>query len=126
MFYQKYKFSNKNDMVSAWMNFKNIFSRPLFTIFFKPEMLKFPPYSILTRDTMVRFVIFCVLMYCLNIEYNFYVGTLQIQDKSPQDQVVLRLPQKLPKVPQIELLKIRHKSYLQRRRKKKIPHLKAL
>ena len=42
------KFSNKNDMVSAWRNFKNIFSRPLFTIIFRPEMLKFHPYSILT------------------------------------------------------------------------------
>ena len=48
-------------MVSAWRNFKNIFSRPLFTIIFRPEMLRFRPYSILTGDTMVRFVIFCVL-----------------------------------------------------------------
>ena len=61
-FDQKYKFSNKNDMVSAWRNFKNIFSRPLFTIIFRPEMLKFHPYSILTGDTMVRFVIFCVII----------------------------------------------------------------
>ena len=48
-------------MVSAWRNFKNIFSRPLFNIIFKPEMLKFHPYSILNGDTMVVFVIFCVL-----------------------------------------------------------------
>ena len=60
-FDQKFKFSNKNNMVSAWRNFKNIFSRPLFTIIFGPEMLKFHPHSILTRDTMVEFVIFCVL-----------------------------------------------------------------
>ena len=46
----------------AWRNFKNIFSRPLFTIIFRPEMLKFHPYSIFTRDTMVWFVIFSVLM----------------------------------------------------------------
>ena len=32
-FDQKYKFSNKNDMVSAWRNFKNIFSRTLFIVF---------------------------------------------------------------------------------------------
>ena len=32
-FGQKYKFSNKKDMVSTWRNFKNIFSRSLFTIF---------------------------------------------------------------------------------------------
>ena len=42
-------------------DFRNIFSRPLFTIIFWPEMLKFHPYSILTGDTMVGFVIFCVL-----------------------------------------------------------------
>ena len=35
-FDQKYKFSNKNDMVCAWRNFKNIFPRPLFTIIFRP------------------------------------------------------------------------------------------
>ena len=28
-FVQKYKFSNKNDMVCAWRNFKNIFPRPI-------------------------------------------------------------------------------------------------
>ena len=48
-------------MVSAWRNFKSIFSRLLLTIIFRPEMLKFHPYSILTGDTMVEFVIFCVL-----------------------------------------------------------------
>ena len=45
-------------MVSAWRNFKNIF----FTIIFRPEMLKFHPYSILTGDTIVGFAIFCVLI----------------------------------------------------------------
>ena len=49
-------------MASAWRNFKNISSRPLFTIIFRPEMLKFDPYSILTGDTMVGFVIYCVLI----------------------------------------------------------------
>jgi len=50
-FDQKYKFSNKNDTVShgglyrppwvsSWRNLENIFSRPLFTIIPKPEMLK--------------------------------------------------------------------------------------
>ena len=48
--------------------FKTIFSRPLFTIIFRPEMLKFHPYSILTGDTMVGFVIFCVLM-----KIDFYI-----------------------------------------------------
>ena len=32
-------------MSSAWRNFKNIFSRPLFTIIFWPKMIKFHPYS---------------------------------------------------------------------------------
>ena len=60
-FGQKYKFSNKNDMVSASRNFKNIFSRPLVTIIFRPEILKFHQYSIWSGETMVRFVIYCVL-----------------------------------------------------------------
>ena len=60
-FGQKHKFSNKNDMVIAWRNFENIFRRPLFIIIFRPEILKFHPYSILTGDTRVEFVIFCVL-----------------------------------------------------------------
>ena len=50
-------------MESAWRNFKNIFSRPLFTIIFRLEMLKFHPYFILTGDTMVGFVIFYVLRF---------------------------------------------------------------
>ena len=59
-FDQKDKFSNENDMVNAWRNFKNIFSRPLFTIIFRPEMVKFYPYSILTGERMVGIVILCV------------------------------------------------------------------
>ena len=60
-FDQKYKFSNKSNMVSAWRNFKKYFPRPLFIIIFRPEMLKFHPYSILTGDTGVEFVIYYVL-----------------------------------------------------------------
>ena len=77
-FAQKYKFSNKNDTVSALRNFKNIFSRPLFAIIFRPEMLKFHTYSILTGETMVGFVIYCVLMLVLkfwlhsNVEVHFW------------------------------------------------------
>ena len=33
-----------------------------FTIIFMPEMLKFHPYSILTGEIMVEFVIYCVLI----------------------------------------------------------------
>ena len=60
-FDQKYKFSNKNNMIKAWRNFKNVFLRPLFIIMFTPEMLKFHPYSILTGDTIVELVIYHVL-----------------------------------------------------------------
>ena len=67
-FDQKYKFSIKNDMVSAWRNFKNIFPRPLFIIIFRPEMLRFHPYSILTLDTRIEFVISCML---IGIFYHF-------------------------------------------------------
>ena len=41
-------------------------SSPLFIIIFRPEMLKFHPYSILTGQTMVRFVKYCVLSYSNN------------------------------------------------------------
>ena len=71
-FDQKYKFSNKNNMVSAWRNFKNIFPRPLFIIIFRPEMLKFHPYSILTGDTRVEFVIYCVLILLKSLSVYVY------------------------------------------------------
>ena len=58
---QKYTFSNKNNKASAWKNFKNIFPRPLFIIIFRPEMLKFHPYSILTGDRRVEYVIYSLL-----------------------------------------------------------------
>ena len=41
---------------------KSTNSVSLFTIIFKPEMLKFHPYSILTGETMVGVVIYCVLI----------------------------------------------------------------
>ena len=41
--------------------FQKKIPRPLFIIIFRPEMLKFHPYSILTGDTRVEFVIYCVL-----------------------------------------------------------------
>ena len=45
---------------SKWLAPRGIskisFSRPLFTIIFRPEILKIHPYSILTRQTMVRLV----------------------------------------------------------------------
>ena len=67
-FDSKYKFSNRNNMVSAWKNFKNIFPRPLFIIIFRPEMLKFHPYSILTGDTSWICHILCVKRTLRNME----------------------------------------------------------
>ena len=49
-------------MAGTWRNFKNIFSRPLFTIIFRPGMLKVHTYAILTGVTMVGFLIYCVLI----------------------------------------------------------------
>ena len=55
-----------------------------FTIIFRPDMLKFHPYSILTGDTMVGFVIFCVLndnsiaKISLNASDNFAFYLLEI------------------------------------------------
>ena len=48
-------------MASKWSNFKNISSRPLFTVIFRPEMLTFYPYSKLTRKQWSDFVVYCVL-----------------------------------------------------------------
>ena len=47
-----YKFGNKNDMVIAWRNFKNIFSRPLFTIIFRPKIVFLETDSILRVKIM--------------------------------------------------------------------------
>ena len=58
-------------MVSAWRNFKNIFPRPLFIIIFRPEMLKFRPYSILTGDTRVEFVIYCLLKHFRHLSHHY-------------------------------------------------------
>ena len=61
-FDQKYKFSNKNDMACAWRNFKNIFSTQLFTIIFRPKILSFVTYLILTGETKVEFLIYWVFL----------------------------------------------------------------
>ena len=41
--------------------FQKYFFRPLVTIIFRPEMLKFHPYTILTGERIVGFVIYCAL-----------------------------------------------------------------
>ena len=85
-FARNYKFSNKNNMVSAWRNFKNVFPRPLFIIIFWPEMLKFHPYSILTGDTRVEFVIYCVLNLFYSKNRNYFIKILFV----PRYDVVIK------------------------------------
>ena len=58
-----------------WRRKKN--SRPLFTISFRPKMLKFHPYSILTGETKVRFVIYCVFLKYLKEPALSYLGESQ-------------------------------------------------
>ena len=58
-FDQKYRFSNKNDVVCARRNFKYISSRPLFTIIFAPKILFFV--TILTGQAKIEFVKYWVL-----------------------------------------------------------------
>ena len=55
-------------MVSAWKNFKIIFSRPLFINIFRPKILFFVTYSILTGDTKVEFVIYDLLSQLVIVE----------------------------------------------------------
>jgi hypothetical protein len=67
--------------VSAWRNFKNIFSRPLFTIIFRPEMLKFYTYSILTGERNCRIChILCVNYF--SIQDPMVNGTDENKDES--------------------------------------------
>ena len=98
-FDQKYKFSNKNGMVSAWRNFRNIFSRPHLTIIFRSEMLRFHPYSILTGDTMVGFVIFCVLKFTKTQSLFTLLCTKLIQNPSRENREEGHSYQRVLKVP---------------------------
>ena len=47
---------NLKKMASAWRNFKNIFSRPLFTIIFRPKIVILDTDSILRVKTMYESV----------------------------------------------------------------------
>ena len=49
---QNHKFSNKNNHLPAWRNFKINFSRPLFTIIFRPKIVFLDTDSILRVKTM--------------------------------------------------------------------------
>ena len=51
-----HKFSNKNNYLPAWRDFKRNFSRPLFTITFRPKMIFLNTDSILMVKTMYESV----------------------------------------------------------------------
>ena len=53
---QNHKFSNKNNYLPAWRDFKINFSRPLFTVIFRPKMVFLVPDSILRVTPMYESV----------------------------------------------------------------------
>ena len=53
---QNHKFSNKNNHLPAWRYFKINFSRPLFTIIFRPKMVFLDTDSILRVKTVYESV----------------------------------------------------------------------
>jgi hypothetical protein len=53
---QNHKFSNKNNYLPAWRDFKIFFSRPLFTIIFRPKMVFLDTGSILRVKSMYESV----------------------------------------------------------------------
>jgi hypothetical protein len=64
--------------------FKNIFSRPLFTIIFRPKMIKFHPYSILTRKGKVYFLIYCMLKHTF--------GQHELSSKISRNYLAFKMP----------------------------------
>ena len=53
---QNHKFSNKNNYLPGWRDFKINFSRPLFTIIFRPKMVFLDTDSILRVKPMYESV----------------------------------------------------------------------
>ena len=58
---QNHKFSNKNNHLPSWRDFKMNFSRPLFTVIFRPKVAFLNTDSILRVKTMIEQLIYCVL-----------------------------------------------------------------
>ena len=65
---QNHKFSNENNYLPAWMDFKLNFSRPLFTIIFRPKMVFLDTDSILMVNTMYDSVKLKVTLCQKNLE----------------------------------------------------------
>ena len=53
---QNHKFSNKNNHLPAWRDFRITFCRPFFTIIFKPKIVFLDTYSILRQKMMYESV----------------------------------------------------------------------
>ena len=61
-------------MASAWRSFKNIFSRPLFTIIFRPKILILGTDSILRVKMMYESVKWDVLIHLLWVSFNIHIS----------------------------------------------------
>ena len=61
---QNHKFSNKNNHLPAWRDFKINFSRPLFTIIFRPKMVFLDTDSILRVKMMYESVKYVAATLC--------------------------------------------------------------
>ena len=62
IFAQNFQSSNKNHLLPACRDFKIDCSRPLVTIIFRPKIIILHTNSILTRSTMVEFLMYCVII----------------------------------------------------------------
>ena len=65
-----YKFSNKNFALPAWRDFINIFSRPLFTIIFRSQMVISVKYCFLTAERIFELQPYCVSCFYLAVQEN--------------------------------------------------------
>ena len=82
-------------MACAWRNFKIIFSRPLFIIIFRPKILFFVTYSILTGQTKVEFVIYWVLMTYICIFHGSYCCGVNISIGQFMEMIIANLSNSL-------------------------------
>ena len=86
-FYEVNSFNRK--MASTWRNFKNIFSRPLFTIIFRPVMLKNAKISHIYHFDTINIGGICHIL-CVNLKYVMFHKKI-----SPQDLYKMTLSQTL-------------------------------
>ena len=83
---QNHKFSNKNNHLTAWRDFKIIFSRPLFTIVFRPKNIFLDTCFILSVKTIyesVKDVLRSAMSYGFTIWFNHLKLHINFQFKTP-------------------------------------------